>query len=71
MKNTNSTAEPIKQKIDKPQQKFIEDLLEEDVIDVCAVLDAKFKTPTQTWLKYNLFKFWVKLKELKQKLNFF
>ena len=55
----------------KPQQKFVEDLLQEDEIDVCALLDAKFNTPIQTRVKSELFKLGVAFEERKQRIVFF
>lgn len=58
-------------KIKITQKKFVEDLLQENEIDVCSLLDAKFKNPTRTWFKYNLFKVGVAFEEQKQKAKFF
>ena len=51
--------------------KYVEDLFQEDEIDVCAVLDAKFRNPIKTWFAYNLFKLEVAFKERRQKAKFF
>jgi hypothetical protein len=47
-----------------PEVKYVEDLLEEDEIDVDAVLKAKFRHPIRQWLQVRWFFFWSSL-ELK------
>lgn len=71
MKNQKLTATLRLVKKQQTPAKHVEDLLQEDDIDVCAVLDAKFQNPTHTWLNYNLFKLGVAFKEQKQKVKFF
>jgi hypothetical protein len=51
--------------------KYVEDLLQEDDIDVCAVLNAKFRNPIKTWFASKLFKLEIAFKERRQKVKFF
>lgn len=50
--------------------KYVEDLLQEDDIDVCAVINAKFRNPIKTWFISTLFNFEIAFKERKQKVKF-
>lgn len=65
MKNQKLASESQK------STKYVEDLLQEDEIDVCAVLDAKFRNPIKTWFASKLFKLRVAVKERRQKAKFF
>jgi len=71
MKNLKlrTTSRPVKKQ--QASVKYVEDLLQEDDIDVCAVLNAKFKNPIKTWFASNLFRIEIAFKERKQKVKFF
>jgi hypothetical protein len=71
MKNQKLTATLRLVKKQQTPVKYIEDLLQEDDIDVCAVLDAKWKNPIKTWFVSKLFNLEIELKEQKQKVKFF
>ena len=72
MKNKKIKATiKLKKKQSSEPMKYTEDLLMEDEIDVCAVLDSNFKNPLQTQLSYKWFVITVFLKEQKQKIKFF
>jgi len=71
MKNQKPTTTLALTKNRETYVKHVEELLREDGIDVCAVIGAKFKNPTQTWFKYNFFKLGVAFKEQKQRGKLF
>lgn len=71
MKNQKLTAtlRPVKKQ--QEPVKYVEDLLQEDDIDVCAVLNAKFRNPIKTWVTSKLFNFEIAFKERKQQVKLF
>ena len=71
MKNQKLTATLKLSNKSQKSTKYVEDLLQEDDIDVCAVLNAKWKNPIKTWVTSKLFNFEIELEEQKQKVKFF
>jgi len=55
----------------KKEEKYVEDLLKEDDIDVIAVLNARFRHPIRTFIRSKLFVFKVNIKEYIQIFKFF
>jgi hypothetical protein len=55
----------------KKEEKYVEDLLKEDDIDVIAVLNARFKHPIRTFIRSKLFVIKVNIKEYIQIFKFF
>jgi len=55
----------------KKEEKYVEDLLNEDDIDVIAVLNARFKHPIRTFIRSKLFVIKVNIKEYIQIFKFF
>jgi len=55
----------------KKGEKYVEDLLKEDDIDVIAVLNARFKHPIRTFIRSKLFVIKVNIKEYIQIFKFF
>lgn len=55
----------------KKEEKYVEDLLKEDDIDVIAVLNARFRHPIRTFIRSKLFVFKVNIKEYMQRFKFF
>jgi len=71
LKNQNLKATLRLVKKQQEPVKYIEDLLQEDDIDVCAVLEAKWKHPIKTWVTSKLFNFEIAFKERKQQVKLF
>jgi len=71
MKNQKLTATLRLVKKQQTPVKYVEDLLQEDDVDVCAVLNAKHKNPIRTWFTSKLFDLEIELKERKQRVKFF
>jgi hypothetical protein len=53
------------------QPKFVEDLLQEQELDVDAILTAKFKHPFKAWINYKFFIAGVFLREQQFKIKLF
>ena len=55
----------------KKEENYVEDLLNEEDIDVIAVLNARFRHPIRTFIRSKLFVIEVNIKEYMQKFKLF